>query len=349
MSDITITLFSDPLSVAAYRNRPVRSRLRYGFSDVDRRYRCLVSIPEPIDGADAESAERLARFDDTGGMPVESDVTADGVPSSWMACEAIAAGRETGGRGAAFDLARALADRTFAAGDPPSTPEGVRRIAESVPGIDAEAVAAAVGTRRATAAVGRDLERARETVSRLAEVDVRGSPRTVPLRPRSHLDGPLSDGDGAGSPDGRDSDDGTDDADPTARTEDAVFAAPVYRIDGPAGTTVVDGAAGFDVLRDAVRTHDPDLGDAGASTETQSRNVMQQYGADALSAESLGPEDHRERALEVLGALPSAFAPEIAACLDVTEETCRIALHRLKREGSVRRETTGAWTRVPEE
>ena len=69
----------------------------------------------------------------------------------------------------------------------------------------------------------------------------------------------------------------------------------------------------------------------------------------ARQDESFSPEDHGERALAVLGAVRSAFVPEIAACLDVTEETCRIALHRLKRQGSVQRETTGAWTRVPEE
>ncbi|MFD1687364.1 hypothetical protein [Halobellus litoreus] len=366
MSDVSVTLFSDPLSVAAYRNRPTQSRLRHAFDDVDRRYRCLVSIPTPIGGEDAAAGDR-ERFENTGEMPVDSALTADGLPSSWPACEAVAAAREAGGSAAAFDLARAIADRTFAGGDPPATPEDVGALATSSVGVDAERVADAVGGRRATAAVGRDLERARRTVSLLPAVDVRGTPGTEPLRPRSCLDGPgtgtrsesafdtdssteegtdLDAGGGDSDTDGG----GTDSPDDApSRTEAAVFAAPVYRIDGPAGTTIVDGAAGFPALREAIRTHDPDLGDTGERTETHSRNVMQQYGTDALNAESFSPEDHGERALDVLGTLRTAFTPEIAACLDVTAETCRIALHRLKREGSVKRETTGAWTRVPEE
>ena len=365
MSEVSVTLFSDPLSVAAYRNRPTQSRLRHAFDEVDLRYRCLVSIPNPIAGEDA-AADGLERFENTGEMPVDSALTADGLPSSWPACEAVAAAREAGGSAAALDFARAVADRTFAGGDPQSAPESLGALAASSVGIDAERVADAVGGRRATAAVGRDLERARRTVSLLPDVAVRGTPETEPLRPRSCLDGPgpdtrseaAFDTDSSTEEDtdpdaGGDSDTdggGTDSSDDTpSRTEAAVLAAPVYRIDGPAGTTVVDGTAGFPALREAIRTHDPDLGDTGESTETHSRNVMQQYGTDALNAESFSPEDHGERALDVLRTLGTAFMPEIAACLDVTAETCRVALHRLKREGSVKRETTGAWTRVPEE
>ncbi|WP_049986970.1 hypothetical protein [Halobellus rufus] len=378
MSDVTITLFSDPLSVRAYRRRAVRSQLRYAFDDVDLRYRCVVSIPERSnasgdatgddpgerDGTDdgdetAARAEALSELRAAGTMPVADLVSAEGLPPSWAACEAIVAARAQGGGGAAFDLARTLADRVFASGESIATPDEIREAAASVAGLDPERVADAVGTRRATAAVGRDLERARQTVESLPEVDVRGTPETVPLGSRSYLDGvpegpnaqagPEADG-AAAAEDGEapDSDADGEGSEATPST-DEVFRAPVYRVDGPTGATVVDGAAGFDALRDAIRRFDPDLGDTGETTETQSRNVMQQYGAAPMNAESFGPEDHESRALDVLATLPSAFTAEVRACLDVTDETCRIALHRLKRDGRVRRATTGAWVRVPEE
>ncbi|WP_144903403.1 hypothetical protein [Halobellus captivus] len=384
MSDVSITLFSDPLSIDAYRRRPTRSRAEYVFGDVDITYRCAVSVPHSLDNT--QSTAEIRSRSDGGGMPVDSSVTADGFPSSWTACEAVATARELGGTDAAFALAREIADRTFAAGQPTATPEAIREAAEVVPGLDGRSVADAVGSRRATAAVGRDLELARQTVAKLSAFDVRGTPGREPLRPRSALDSPEDDGVGAdGRAEAADPETGVDGADPTAdvdggdsqdvanedgpqddsdedgprddnaqvsnspRTPDAVFTAPVYRVDGPSGTTVVDGAAGFDALRDAVRKYDPDLGETEQTTETQSRNVMQQYGAAPMNAESFSPEDHGERAIDVLDSLPSASTTEISACLDVTEETCRITLHRLKREGDVRRLTTGAWTRVPEE
>jgi len=363
MSDVTITLFSDPLSPAAYRRRAVRSQLEYVFDDVEFRYRCVVSVPEATDDVFSEVADELSDLRSASTMPVADSLTAEDLPSSWAACEAIAAARAYSGADAAFALARALADRTFAAGEPVNAPGAIHEAATAA-GVDAERVVDAVGSRRAAAAVGRDLEGARQTVSDLKEFEVRGTPETAPLRPRSYLDD-VDDGRDAGTnadteddsdtnadtdADINDETDTNDDADEGSEpTTNEVFRAPVYRVDGPARTIVVDGAAGFDAVRDAVRTQDPELGDLGDTTGTQSRNVMQQYGTSPMNAESFSPEDHGERAVAVLSTLKSAFTPEIRACLDVTEETCRITLHRLKRDGDVRQLTTGSWARVPEE
>ena len=93
MSDVTITLFSDPLSPAAYRRRAVRSQLEYVFDDVEFRYRCVVSVPEATDDVFSEVADELSDLRSASTMPVADSLTAEDLPSSWAACEAIAAAR----------------------------------------------------------------------------------------------------------------------------------------------------------------------------------------------------------------------------------------------------------------
>jgi|GEM_PF-5356525 len=324
MTGVTATYYGDPLSVPGYRHRPTLARARYRYPGLDWRYRCLLAVPDPLDGDEATAtATALATIQDTVGLPTTPGAFTETVPASWWACRGVAAARAHTDATGVFTLAAELAARAFATGSPATDADGVAAAADPVPGLDAAALAATLDTHRATTAVGRDLERMRQLVDSLDTVDVRGDPPTAALTPRSCPDTP---------------DDGA-----------AVFAAPVFHLDAGDDAVLVDAAAGADAIDTALDRLAPDAGRAPEPATAQSRDIMETYGTPARDAERLTAEDYPAQITAVLEALECAYIPEVATCLDLTDRTCEVALHEMAAAGTVTRTPTGAWTLAPEE
>jgi len=361
---IRATLFTDPLSIDSWRHRPTVRRLGYVFRDVAWTPRAAVALPDRLDGERArEFAATAADAAEATGLPLADDAFAEGVPASWAACEALAAVRAVApGRALAFH--RRVQAEAFGGGRPPADARALGALAADV-GVDADEVAAAVGSRRATAAVGADLERARATVAALDDLEVRGAPDRLPLGDRLLTDAPAgdegttpADDDGATPTDDDGAtpmdDEGTTPMDdegttPTDDAEAAVFAPPVVRIDAGDETVVVDVRAGFDEFVDVFGRIDPDLGHLDHTADKLGRRAMRAYGMPKAAAEQLTHGQYGERIASFLADDGPAFTPEIAACLDLDPATVRDAARDLVLASDVTSTATGAWRRVPEE
>lgn len=359
MNDLHAELFCDPYATGLWRHRSLLVHVAYAFSELEWTVRPVVAVPAPLSGSSASAyAESARRAGTAAGLPVADDLFADGVPASWGACEALTAVRATE-PAAALPYLHRLASRVFAAGSPPETPAELADLATSLPGVDADVVREAVGSRRAAAAVGRDLERGRDLFARLEAHEVRGDPESVPLGPRLYGDGRLppeplrrrsvdenTGGESSNEDDADGSDGGAADAEAngTDDSEPRVPRAPLVRIVAGEYTVVVDPRTGFDEFVDVLRRYDPDLGDLDWQARLHGRHVMRAYGMGKRTAENLSSERYADKVRTILADVDEAFVPDLAACADLDPDTCRVAVRELKLRGDVERTDGGGWS-----
>lgn len=356
MADLHAELFCDPFSVAGWRHRPTLKRVAYTYPELSWTLRPTVGFPDRLSGSDAETfASDAQSAADAAGLPVDTDSLETGVPASWTACEALVAARATDPTGA-MELYHRLAAVTFAGGDPPSTPEAIASVAAETHGLDADRIRDAVGSRRATAALGRDLAIGADLFARLDDHEVRGSPGRLRLDARL-----LSDG--ASAPDAgevtADADEATADGDTETASEDAesddtegddaesdkavVPAPPLVRITAGKYTVVVDPAQGYQEFADVLGRYDPDMGRDLWKERRYGRKVIQAYGVSQRTAENLSGENYPEKSREVLESVGESFVADVAACTTLDPDTCRVALRQLGANGGAARTPYGAW------
>lgn len=340
MADPHAELFCDPFAVAGWRHRPTLKHVAYTFPELSWTLRPTVAFPDPLAGDDAETYARDARrAGDAAGLPVEADTLAEGVPSSWAACEAVVAARAADPDGA-MELYHRLNAATFAGGEPPATAGALASVAADVDGIDADRIRDAVGSRRATAALGRDLAIGSDLFDRLDEQEVRGSPGRLRLDARL-----VDDGASAPTPEGADADDAETVADDEV-AEAVVPAPPLVRISAGKYTVVVNPAGGHQEFADVLRRYDPDIGRPTWKEERYGRKVIQAYGVSQRTAENLSGENYPEKSRAVLAAVGESFVADVAACTTLDPDTCRMALRRLGSEGATTRGPAGGWRLV---
>lgn len=353
MTQVTAELFCDPYAAACWERRPALRHVEYKFPAVEWVVRPVVARAESLDGTAAEEyAADAKRAGTTAGLPVAEDALAEGVPDSWAACEALVAVRDADS-GGALELYHRLTARAFAAGRPTSSPDELAALATSVADVERETVRDAVGSRRATATVGADLEIGRQLVATLPETEVRGDPATMPLAPRAF--GGIPPGNEAGDrpeceEEGQADSDGEDSAEDAADRDSApaVPAPPLVRLSAGESTVVVDPSKGQAEFADVLRTFDPDMGETDYSSKIHARDAMRSYGISKRMAENISSEEYRPKVERVLTRLGGAFLTEIATCTDLDPETCRRTLRKLRSEGTVARTDAGVWRHVRE-
>lgn len=348
MTDVTAHLFCDPFAVAGWHHQPDLRHVEYAFPEVTWRLRPIVAHPTPLEGEDATAfAEAAADAGRGAGLPVEEGRLANGVPASWAACEALVR-VQADAPDRALSVLRRLRAETFARGRPPASARTLGALADRVGNVEPGRIEEAVGSRRATAAVGRNLERGRSLVESLPDGEVRGDPKTMPLAERLIWDGaatgePAGDGDRDGGSGRAD-----DDAPRTESSVDRVPAPPLVEFRSGERTVVVDPAQGFDEFADVLRGFDADLGELDWDAAIHGREAMQAYGLEKRTAENLSNEQFAPKVRDVLSRLDDAFVAEIAACADLDPDTTRVAVRELSVDGLAERTPTGAWRLVPE-
>ena len=348
MAELHAELFCDPFSVAGWRHRPTLKRVAYTYPELSWTLRPTVAFPDPLSGEDEQTYARDARrAADAAGLPVDADSLESGIPASWAACEALVAARAAD-PDAAMELYHRLSAATFAGGDPPATPEAIGAVAADIDDLDAASIRDAVGSRRATAALGRDLAIGADIFERLDEHEVRGTPGRLRLDARL-----VGDGASAPAPDGTDGNDADedgadeDDADEEADDSPAVVPAPpVVRLTAGQYTVLIDPAQGYQEFSDALGRYDPDMGRDLWKEQRYGRKVIQAYGLGQRTAENLSGESYPEKSREVLASVGESFVADVAACSTLDTDTARIALRQLGAEGGAERGPSGGWRLV---
>lgn len=350
MTTLHAELFCDPFAVDSWRHRPTLKHVSYAFPELRWTLRPIVAHPDSFEGDAAASFAADARQAGTAaGLPVAGEAVADGIPSSWSACEALVAARSADAAGA-FELYNRLSARLFAGGDPATTADELASVAAEIEGLDAQTVRTGVGSRRATAALGRDLEIGRELFARLNEFEVRGTPDRLPLADRLLGDAvvPLNSESGWESlgddaeegADGSETDQSDSDQDPA---EPMVPSPPLVRISAGDYTVVVDPAGGHQEFADVLQRFDADIGRPAWEEKLYGRKAMRAYGMEKRTAENITGEDYPEKAKGVLEEAGESFVADVAACTDLDPDTCRVALRKLGADGSAERGPSGGW------
>lgn len=356
MSDLHAELFCDPFSVAGWRCRPALKRVAYTYPELDWTLRPTVAFPGPLSGDDTETYARDARrAADAAGLPVDADPLESGVPASWAACEALVAARAADPDGA-MELYNRLNAATFAGGDPPSTPEAITSVAAAIDGLDADSISEAIGSRRATAALGRELALGADLFDRLDEYEVRGTPGSLSLDARLVGDGasaPVATADAADTDDDEAAEASDESGTPPESDEDetaepgsesaAVPAPPLVRLTAGKYTVVIDPTRGFQEFADVLGRYDPDMGRDLWKEQRYGRKVIQAYGVGQRTAENLSGENYAEKSREVLESVGESFVADVAACTTLDPDTCRIALRQLGAAGGAERGPNGGW------
>jgi len=166
-----IVQFADPLNPLGWVAEPTRRRVALAYPDVEWTVRPVGMVeswdayhgPE-VEGGRAGMAATCARLAEEYGMPIDEYLWFDDPPeSSWPACRAIAAAglqdeadaRDRAGTapGLATRLLRACREATFARRRSVSDDATLRAVIDSVPDLDADALAAALDDGRADEAV----------------------------------------------------------------------------------------------------------------------------------------------------------------------------------------------------
>jgi predicted DsbA family dithiol-disulfide isomerase len=351
MASLHAELFCDPFAVAGWRYRPVLKRVAYTYPELSWTLRPTVAFPDPLEGDDAATYARDARrAADAVGLPVDADPLEDGVPASWTACEALVAARAADPDGA-MELYHRLSAATFAGGQPPATAAAVADVAAEIDGLDADSIRDAVGSHRATAALGRELAIGADMFDRIDEHEVRGTPGRLRLDARLVDDGasapsPAAENDGAADTDAEDGGptDETDSDDPDPAV---VPSPPVVRITAGKYTVVVDPAQGYQEFSDVFGRYDPDMGRDLWKEERYGRKVIQAYNVGQRTAENLSGENYDEKARRVLAATGESFVADVAACTTLDPDTCRLALRRLGADDDVTTGPHGGWRLLP--
>ncbi len=348
MADLHAELFCDPLSVAGWRHRPILKRVAYTYPELPWTLRPTVAFPDPLTGEDASTYARDARrAADAAGLPVDADALAEGVPSSWVACEALVAARAADPAGA-MELYHRLGAATFAGGDPPETADAVANVAAEIDGLDAGEIREAVGSRRATAALGRDLERGAAMFATLDAYEVRGTPGRLRLDERLVGDGASTPSRSVDTTAEGETADGTDDEPDTRDSEPPVVPSPpVVRLTAGKYTVLIDPAQGYQEFADVLGRYDPDMGRDLWKEQRYGRKVIQAYGLGQRTAENLSGEDYGAKSRRVLDAVGESFVADVAACSTLDPDTCRIALRQLAADGGAERGPAGGWRPTP--
>jgi len=367
MTTVTVEYFTDPFSGRCWAAEPLVRRLAYAYDavEVTPRLTHLFAPDDPEAPALVREALAAARGS---AMPTgPAPWSPEDPPSSRRACAAVAAVRERS-PAAAGRFLRQLRERTFVVGDPPAARESLVALAADVEGVDRRALAADLDDGTADAALVADLERAHAAVA-----DGRrtlGSVRELPLSPR-RVDGlPETDDDG-GSDAGESDAGGGDDADAGDRAPadaDAGDRAPADADAGgdddgeergptvvapPAalferdGTALLVGVEGrYDPLKEAVTTLAPGADNALANSAPLGTKELTRrgYGFSEEFAEHVTDRDHGAMVERFLTRVGGGFLGEIAASLDLTEQTCRMALFDLLNDGVARRVDRGEAT-----
>lgn len=355
MADLHAELFCDPFSVAGWRHRPTLKRVAYTYPELSWTLRPTVAFPDPLSGEDAQTFARDAqRAADAADLPVAADSLESGVPASWDACEALVAARAAD-PDAAMELYHRLGATTFAGGDPPSTPEAIGKIAAGIDGLDAASIRDAIGSHRATAALGRDLAIGADIFERLDEHEVRGTPGRLRLDARLVGDGASAlgsddeaeGGDETGDEGDAESGEKSNDENPADDSPDVVPAPPVVRLTAGKYTVLIDPAQGYQEFSDVLGRYDPDMGRDLWKEERYGRKVIQAYGLGQRTAENLSGESYPEKSREVLASVGESFVADVAACSTLDTDTARIALRQLGTEGGAERGPYGGWRLAP--
>lgn len=353
MTTLHAELFCDPYAVQSWRHRPTLKHVAYAFPELRWTPRPVVAHPDAVEGEAATAFAADARRAGTdAGLPVAEDALAEGVPASWRACEALVAARSMDAAGA-FELYNRLSARLFAGGDPARTADEIAAVAADVDGLDADAVRAAVGTRRATAAVGRDLEIGAQLLARIEEFEVRGTPGRLPLADRL-LGDPVAplDSESGWEPAPADEDEPGEDEETESPEADEspadpeVPAPPVVRVRAGDYTVVVDPAAGHQEFADVLQRFDADIGRPAWKEKIYGRKAMRAYGMEKRTAENITGENYPEKARAVLEETGESFVADVAACTDLDPDTIRVALRKLGTDGGAERGPAGGWRPV---
>lgn len=349
MTTLHAELFCDPFAVDSWRHRPTLKHVAYAFPELRWTLRPIVAHPEPLEGEAATSVAAGARQAGTeAGLPVADGSLADGIPASWSACEALVAARSADAE-SAFELYNRLSARLFAGGDPPTAADELAAVAAEVEGLAAEVVRTAVGSRRATATLGRDLEIGRELFARLDAFEVRGTPGRLPLTDRLLGDAvlPLNNETGRQSTaDGEGTEAETDDVnrgDAETDEEPVVPLPPLVRIRADEYTVVVDPACGHQEFADVLQRFDADIGRPAWEEKLYGRQAMRAYGMEKRTAENITGENYPEKVEAVLEEAGESFVADVAACTSLDPDTCRVALRKLGAEGGAARGPSGGW------
>lgn len=387
MAPVTVEHFTDPFSPSCWAAQPTLRRLAYEFDDVTWTPRTTLLFPEApvasrptVDGqADddrtaEEAGPRWAAVAASTGMPVTEDLWSGGVPSSRVACAAVAFVRETAPDRAPA-LLRSLRVAVFAEGRRLEDPEAVAELAGRVPGVDERAVRSGLDDGRAAAALRADLDRAVAVAEERATVEVRGDIALLPGVPRLAVasgrapvadgpDEPTTPAETSDPPDRPVADDGTGDAvraDDGTEPSDAALAEgdepdadpvlvgpPTLRVETtPAGgaTTVVlaDARLPFGRLATAFGRSVPKGGyevDDKFATSRMALHVPRGM-AEALSSQDFGAEIR-----PYLDRFGSVYLPEIVEATGVTTATCRRVLESMAARGEVERVGPAGWRTV---
>lgn len=354
MTTLHAELFCDPFAVDSWRHRSTLKHVSYAFPELQWTLRPIVAHPDPIEGEAAASFAGDARQAGTAaGLPVADEVLAKGVPPSWSVCEALVAARSDDAVGA-FELYNRLSARLFAGGEPATTVDELASVVAAIEGLDGEAVQREVGSRRATATLGRDLEIGRELFARLGEFEVRGTPDRLPLADRLLGDvvAPLDSESGWESL-GDDVEDGVDEEDTDQSdsnqeaSEPMVPSPPLVRIRAGDYTVVVDPAAGHQEFADVLQRFDADIGRPAWEEKLYGRKAMRAYGMEKRTAENITGENYPAKAQGVLEETGESFVADVAACTDLDPDTCRVALRKLGTQGGAERGPSGGWRPLP--
>lgn len=348
-------LFCDPYAVGSWRHRPTLKHVAYAFPELEWTLRPVVSHPDPIEGAAASTFAddaRAAAAD--ANLPVADEALGARLPASWAACEALVAAREQD-PSAAFELYNRLSAKLFAGGDPAETATEVATVASGIDGLDADAIRDAVGSRPATAALGRDLEIARALLANRDRFEFRGTPGDRPLGEvlPGGGDAPLETPTGTEPVEPVDEIDAESENEPTSEpTEESdsqpvVPVPPVVRIRAGKYTVVVDPAEGHQEFADVLQRFDADIGRPAWEEKLYGRKAMRAYGMEQRTAENLSGENYPEKAETVLSAAGESFVADVAACTQLDPDTCRVALRKLGVQGRAERGPSGGWRVAP--
>jgi len=362
MASVEVEQFTDPFSPWCWAAQPTLRRLRYEFEDVAWTPRMTLLVPDPAtragraerDAADGEEpdddAMRRTRWAATaaaGGLPVADGLWADSLPSSRLACAAVAFVRESA-PDRALPVLRRLRVAAIAEGRPLDETDGVAAVVGEVDGVEAAAVRRGLDDGRAADALVEDLERAVEVAEGLDAVEVRGDVRLLDAAERlrslqpdeSGAETPPNGGEtsGAAADDGRDgetrgAEEGNEAAEPT------LLGPPALRVERES-VVVVDPRLPFSRLASALGRAVPQTGieiDDVYATSRMARHVPRDV------AESLSSQDFGATVRPYLARFGEAYLPEVVAGTGVSRDTCRGALDSLVERGQAERVGPEAW------
>jgi len=344
MTTVVVEQFTDPFSPWCWAAQPTLRRLRYEFEDVAWTPRMALLLPDPSEGTgsgeggeedestdDAMRRTRWAATAASGGMPVADGLWADALPSSRLACAAVAFVRETAPDRALSTLRR-LRVAAVAEGRALEEVDEVAAVAGEVEGVDAATVGRGLVNGRAADALEADLERAVEVADELDAVEVRGDVRLLDAMERLGSMGPGRDAADSGDGGGDDSD------------EPKLLGPPALRIERDS-VVVADPRLSFGRLASAFGRAVPQTGieiDDKFATSRMAMHVPRDV------AESLSSQDFGATVRPYLARFGRAYLPEVVAGTGVSRDTCRSALDSLVERGEAERAGPEEWRIVDE-